>query len=116
MMNLKNTLPVVWHDSTDTIIKPIESTALVNILKTLKYDVVFDLTKNVGHMPSPDIAEKCYKAMRARTRELYPQQVNLRSNRPDPTFNRVDWVQVYQPFNSGNEHAMFLRHGLGRSS
>lgn len=114
LMNLKNTLPVVWHDSADTIIKPAESTALVNILKTLKYDVVFEQTKNIGHMPSPDIAEKCYQLMRARTRELYPQQVNLRSNRPDPTFNRVDWLQVYQPFNSGAEHAMFLRHGTGK--
>jgi poly(3-hydroxybutyrate) depolymerase len=114
MMNLKNTLSVVWHDSSDTIIKPAESTALVNILKNLKYDVVYDLTKNVGHMPTPEIAEKCYKLMRARTRELYPQQVNLRSNRPDPTFNRVDWLQVYQPFNGGKEHAMFLRHGSGK--
>lgn len=114
MMNLKNTLCVVWHDSSDTIIKPAESTALVNILKTLKYDVVYEQTRNVGHMPTPEIAEKCYKLMRARTRELYPQQVNLRSNRPDPTFNRVDWVQVYQPFNAGREHAMYLRRGTGK--
>jgi poly(3-hydroxybutyrate) depolymerase len=114
LMNLKNTLPIIWHDSTDIIIKPAESTALVNILKTLKYDYDYEQTKNVGHTPTPDIAEKCYKLMRARSRELYPQQVNLRSNRPDPSFNRVDWLQVYQPFNSGAEHELLLRHGTGK--
>jgi hypothetical protein len=52
--------------------------------------------------------------MRARTRALYPQQVNLRSTRPDPTFNRVDWVQVYQPINAGLEKPLFLNHGSGK--
>ncbi len=114
VMNLKNTLPVVWHDQSDTIIKFDQSTAIVNILKSLKYDVVFEITKTAGHNIPPDIAEKCYKTMRARTRDLYPQQVNLRSTRPDPTFNRIDWLQVYQPLNSGPERSLTLRHGTGK--
>jgi hypothetical protein len=52
--------------------------------------------------------------MRQRVRELYPQQVNLRSNRPDPTFNRLDWVQVYQPISSGKEISYLLRRGAGK--
>jgi hypothetical protein len=52
--------------------------------------------------------------MRGRKRALYPQQVNLRSNRPDPIFNRVDWVQVYQPLSTGKEKSYFLRRGTGK--
>jgi hypothetical protein len=75
---------------------------------------VFEQTKTGEHAPGPEIAEKCYKAMRARQRTLYPQQVNLRSTRPDPTFNRVDWVQVYQPLSAGLEKPLFLNHGSGK--
>ena len=114
LMNLKNTLPVIWHDTTDKVIPPGHATALVNILKTMKYEVVFEQTKNLGHAPSADVAEKVYATMRGRTRELYPQQVNLRSTRPDPTFNRVDWLQVYQPLDPGKERSMILRRGTGR--
>jgi hypothetical protein len=113
-MNLRNTLPVVWHDSTDKVIPPGHSGALVSLLKNLKYDVVFEQTRNVGHAPTPEIAEKCYTTMRARTREVYPKQVNLRSTRPDPTFNRVDWVQVDQPLSAGAERGLVLRHGSGK--
>jgi predicted esterase len=114
LLNLKNTLPVVWSDTTDKIVPPTQSSALVTILKNFKYEVVFEQTKTLGHAPSPEIAEKCYQAMRGRTRNLYPQQVNLRSTRPDPTFNRVDWVQVYQPLDAGKERSLMLRRGTGR--
>lgn len=113
MFNLKNTLPVVWADSSDKVIKPEQSTALVNILRNFKYDVQLEMTKTTGHNPPPDTVEKCYQAMRARQRVLYPQQVNLRSTRPDPTFNRIDWVQVYQPLTSGPETRHRLRRGTG---
>jgi hypothetical protein len=113
-MNLRNTLPVVWHDTTDQVIPPGHSAALVTLLKNLKYEVVFEQTHNVGHAPTPEIAEKCYATLRARTREVYPRQVNLRSTRPDPTFNRVDWVQVDQPLSSGKEKGLQLRHGSGK--
>jgi hypothetical protein len=114
LLNLKNVLPVVWHDTTDKVIVSNQSAAIVGILRNFKYDVVYEETRNLGHVPSPQIAEKCYQAMRARERNIYPQQVNLRSNRPDPTFNRIDWVQVYQPLSSGKETAYVLRRGSGK--
>jgi hypothetical protein len=114
MLNLKNVLPVVWHDSDDKVIPPAQSGALVSILRNLKMDVVFEQTRNVGHVPSGQIMEKCYAAMRARTRDLYPKQVSIRSTRPDPTFNRVDWVQVYQPLEAGAERQMLMRSGTGK--
>ncbi|HEY7116231.1 MAG TPA: hypothetical protein VH475_06585 [Tepidisphaeraceae bacterium] len=114
LLNLRNTLPVVWADTTDKVINSNQSGALVSILKNFKYEVIFEQTRNLGHIPSPEIAEKCYREMRARARPLYPQQANLRSNRPDPTFNRVDWMQVYQPVNAGKEHSYLLRKGSGK--
>jgi hypothetical protein len=114
MMNLRNTLPVVWHDANDDIIKIGHATALVNLLKQHKYDVVFEQTKQLGHVPPPQIVEKLYTTMRGRQRELYPKQVSVRSSRPDPTFNRVDWVQLYQPLTPGDEHSFFLRRGSGK--
>src|SRR5258705_9884592 len=41
-------------------------------------------------------------------------KVNLRSTRPDPTFNRVDWVKVDQPLAAGAERGLVLRHGSGK--
>jgi hypothetical protein len=38
----------------------------------------------------------------------------LRSTRPDPTFNRVDWVQVYQPLEAGPERHLMMRRGTGK--
>lgn len=114
LLNLKNTLSVAWHDTMDKVIPFNQSGAIVAVLKNMKYDVVFEQTKTGEHAPGAEIAEKCYKAMRARQRELYPQQVNLRSTRPDPTFNRVDWVQVYQPISAGLEKPLFLNHGSGK--
>jgi predicted esterase len=114
LLNLKNILCVVWADTTDKIINSNQSAAIVGILRNMKYDVDFDLTRKFGHTPTPEIAEKCYQTMRARKRALYPQQVNLRSNRPDPIFNRIDWVQVYQPLSTGKEKSYFLRRGTGK--
>jgi len=113
LMNLRNTLPVVWHDTTDKVINSGHSGALVSVLKNFKYEVVFEQTRNVGHVPTAEVVEKLYAAARGRVRELYPKQVNLRSTRPDPTFNRVDWVQVYQPLLPGKEKRMNLRRGTG---
>ena len=52
-------------DTTDKIINSNQSGAIVGILRNMKYDVDFDLTRNVGHTPTPEIAEKCYQTMRA---------------------------------------------------
>ncbi len=114
LLNLRNILPVVWADTTDKIINSNQSGAIVSVLKNFKYDVVFEQTRNMGHVPTPDMVEKCYVTLRGRTRELYPKQVNLRSTRPDPTFNRIDWLQVYQPLTPGAEKHLTLRKGTGQ--
>jgi hypothetical protein len=75
--------------------------------------VYYEETKGVGHVPSAAIADQCYAKMRARSRELYPAHVSLQSTRPDTMFNRIDWVQVYQPMNSGKESKIFFSRGSG---
>jgi hypothetical protein len=35
----------------------------------------------------------------------------LQSNRPDSLFNRVDWVQVYQPLRPGKEQRLMVKGG-----
>jgi hypothetical protein len=59
------------------------------------------------------LAEQMYQKMRARSRELYPKEVVLGSNRPDSLFNRADWLQVYQPLTPGPSRSAPLRHGSG---
>jgi hypothetical protein len=51
--------------------------------------------------------------MRSRTRELYPQEILFQSNRMDTAYNRIDWLQVYQPLNAGEEQRLLLQHGTG---
>ena len=96
LLNLRNTLPVVWHDADDPVLKVDFSRTLVKLLREAKVDVEYDETKGVGHAPSAEIADRAYEKMRARTRELYPAQVSIQSNRPEPIYNRLDWVQVWQ--------------------
>jgi len=79
----------------------------------LKVDVDYTETKNVGHTPTDQIAQSAYDKLRARTRELYPRQVFLQSNRPDTMFNRIDWLQIYQPMRGGDEKKLFFRRGTG---
>jgi hypothetical protein len=109
LMNLRNVLPVVWHDLNDPVLKVRASQSLVEPLRRMKLDVVYEQTKGVGHAPTPEIAERAYQAMRARQRRLWPQQVSLQSNRPDTIFNRSDWVQVYQSIRPGPERRLVMR-------
>jgi hypothetical protein len=51
--------------------------------------------------------------MRERVRNLYPPAVSLQSNRPDTMFNRNDWLQIYQPIDTGKEHKALWQHGSG---
>lgn len=111
LINLRNVLPVVWHDADDDVIPVARSQAIVKALRNLKLDVEYDETKGVGHAPTPQVAEAAYEKMRARRRDLYPVQVWLQSNRPDTQFNRVDWVQVYQPLRPGREQRLLIRGG-----
>ena len=112
-MNLRNVLAVVWHDSTDKVIKVDASRALVRILRQMKIDVDYEETKGVGHVPTDEIVHRAYEKMSARTRDLYPRRITLQSNRPDSIFNRIDWVQIYQPMNAGDEHWMIVSRGRG---
>jgi pimeloyl-ACP methyl ester carboxylesterase len=114
LINLRNVLPVVWHDVNDDAIPVARVRSLVNAIKKLKLDVDYEETKGVGHTPTEQIADSAYTKMRARVRDLYPKQVWLQSNRPDTLFNRVDWVQVYQSTNPGKEQRFLLRRGTGQ--
>ncbi len=111
--NLCNTLSVVWHDASDTVVKPEYSRELVKLLKIYKYDVDYEETTNLGHSPPADLVERQYQKMRGRTRELYPRQVVLASNRPEAMFNRNDWVQEYQMLNAGPDEKLRIVRGSG---
>jgi len=111
--NLRNVLPVVWADSEDNMIPVSQSRALVNELRILHYDVDYEETNGVGHVPTQAIYDRLYRQMRARVRDLYPSQVSIQSDRPDTMFNRIDWVQVYQEVETGPEQELHLSHGTG---
>lgn len=113
LVNLRNVLPVVWADSDDRIVPSEESGDLVSALRKLKIDVDFTLTHGVGHAPPPNLVASRYQKMRARSRLLYPRHVSLQSNRAEPIFNRVDWVQVYQELDPGPDHEIRLARGTG---
>ncbi|QOV88485.1 carboxylesterase family protein [Humisphaera borealis] len=113
IINLKNVLPVVWHDADDTVVKVEASRGIVKAMRIQKVDVEYDETKGIGHAPDAATAERAYQKMRARVRELYPKSVALQSNRPDTMFNRNDWLQVYQAIDPGEEHKAVLRYGSG---
>ena len=90
--------------------------SIVKALRGLKIDVEFEETKNIGHAPTAAIADEIYDKMRARTRELYPRELSLQSNRPDTLFNRNDWVQIWQPITPGKDRRLYFRHGTGYMS
>jgi hypothetical protein len=112
-MNLRNVLPVAWHDTTDEIIKIDAARALVKVLRDQKVKVEFNETNGVGHVPTDAIVEDGYKKMRAATRDLYPTSVAIQSNRNETMFNRNDWVQIYQPLNPGPEQRLLISRGSG---
>ncbi len=113
LMNLRNVLPVVWHDVDDEVLKVNFSRQIVKAIRGLKLDVDYEETKGLGHAPGADVAERAYGKMIARVRDIYPPEVYLQSNRPDVVFNRVDWVQVYQPLSPGKEQRLLFHHGTG---
>lgn len=70
LVNLRNLLPVVWHDDDDQVIKVDSSKSIVKALRGLKIDVEFEETKNLGHAPTPAIADELYDKMRVHSRAL----------------------------------------------
>jgi hypothetical protein len=113
VMCLRNVLAVSWHDEADRLIPIGSARRLVRVLKQMKVPIEFEETKDLGHVPSDSIVQKCYEKMRARVRELYPKQVALQSNRPDTLFNRNDWVQIYQPLKPGEDRRLYFQRGSG---
>ncbi len=113
LVNLRNTLPVVWHDALDPAINVNFARSIVKAMRDLKLDVEYDETKGLGHAPTPEIVDRAYDKMRGRNRELYPQQIMMSSNRPDPIFNRLDWLQVWQAIDPGPDQRLLFRHGSG---
>ena len=113
LMNLRNVLPVVWHDDDDKVVKVNFSKSLVTELKRLKIDVDFSETKGVGHYPTPEIVEAAYQKMRQHARNLYPPEVWIQTSRPDVMFNRSDWVQIYQELNPGKTGRLFFPRSSG---
>ena len=113
LMGLRNVLPVVWQDSDDQVIPPQANRAVVRVLRDMKFDVQYIETKNVGHVPPPQIIAQVCDAMRARTRELYPHEVLIQTNKPETAFNRADWAQIYQPLRPGQEQRLRITHGTG---
>lgn len=113
LMNLRNTLPVIWHDEVDNTIKIGFARSLVTELQRMKIEVDFDQTRGIGHQPSDQIIERDYRKMLARVRPLYPSQVWLQTDRPDVPFNRIDWVQIYQQLATGKERHVYFRRGTG---
>lgn len=99
--NLLNVFCIVWHDTTDDIVKVNESREIVQYLQKLEVPVDYSETSGLGHQPPPQIVEQQYAKMRAHQRDLYPAKVYLQSNSPDSIYNRNDWVQIYQPIFSG---------------
>lgn len=113
LMNLRNVLPVVWHDTHDEVI-PIDSArSIVRAIRGLKLDIQYYETKNLGHAVPPQVLANVVETLRARRRELYPKEVLLQSNKPETIFNRADWVQIYQPMRPGDERKQLLGRGTG---
>jgi hypothetical protein len=111
LQNLLNTPPIVWADADDKIVRPDQSRAIVRVLKGLKVDVDYQETKGMGHTPDAATLEDRYQHMRSHVRELYPKQLRMQSTRPEVVFNRVDWVQMWQPTAPGAEHHIPIRRG-----
>ncbi len=113
LMSLRNILPVVWDDSADEVNPVASSRAIVQAIRGMKFDIDYTETKNLGHVPPPQVINQVCDKMRARVRELYPKEVFIQSNKPEAVFNRADWVQIYQPIRPGPEQRLRLAHGSG---
>jgi hypothetical protein len=111
LRNLRNTLPIVWHDANDEVIKPDLSRQIVRALRGLKIDVDYEETKSLGHRPPAQLVEKMYAKARNLTRPLYPKEVLLQSNRPDAIYNRIDWLQIDMPTRPGDEKRLYFTLG-----
>lgn len=109
LTDLHNLLVVQWNDTDDKVARPEASRNIAEILHRLKIDDDYIATRNIGHDPTSGILEDCYEKLLSRRRELYPRQIELESNRPETQFNRIDWLQIYQPLDGGEEKRIFFK-------
>jgi len=112
-MNLRNTLPVFWHDDADSVLKVNFSKTVANELHSLKVEADFIETQKMGHQPTAELVQSSYQKMTGHVRDLYPHQVWVQTDRPDVIFNRVDWVQIYQQLSTGKPMKMFFPRTSG---
>lgn len=111
LINLRNTLPVVWHDRDDPAVPVKASRDLVAVLRQNRIDVLYEETRGVGHIPGPELDQRLFTQMTGRTKDPFPRVVSLRSNRMDLAFLRNDWVQVWEPADPGQETRHVFRWG-----
>jgi hypothetical protein len=109
--DLSNVNVVMWADASDDVIPVDDSRSLVRYFKTLNRTVDYTETKDLGHAPSQPILDEEYNKLRSTRRTLYPKQVYIESNSPDTIYNRVDWLQIYQPLNSGQTLKLLFAFG-----
>ena len=111
--NLRNVLTVVWHDPADPNIPVAGSRQMVELARRQQCPVEYEESSGVDHTPTDAIAERLYQKMRARTRQLYPRELGLSSNRREAIFNRADWLQVFDLHDTGGERRYLMRVGSG---
>jgi hypothetical protein len=111
MGNLQNIFTVVWSDASDDVVKVDESREIVRYLRSMKYDVDYTETRDLGHEPSATVLDEEYQKLRGRQRELYPKQVYLQSNNFDTILNRADWIQIYQALAPGEQAKVQFSRG-----
>ena len=70
-------------------------------MRGLKINVEYDETKKSATSPTPAPRSRAYTKMRARRARALPDQGDAPVEPPDTMFNRLDWVQVWQPAEPG---------------
>lgn len=111
LIDLRNTLPVVWNDVDDKAVRIEMARSMINALRGQKIDVDYQQTRGNGHDPTDAIVDERYQKMRATKRMLYPKRVSLQSDRPETQFNRDDWIQIWQEAAPGTDRRLLLRNG-----
>ncbi len=112
-LNLRNLGVVMWQDLDDPLVPVNPTRELMASLKRLKIDVDYLQTRGMGHTPTAVVAEDRYAAMRKRVKELYPKHVTVQTDRPDPEYCRVEWLEITDVLNPMGERRLIPKHGSG---
>ena len=114
VMNLRNTLPVIWQDDDDPVASVGAARQIVDAMRRLSCDVDYEQTHSLGHVPSPALIDERYDTMLKRVRDLYPRRITLQSDRIEPVYNRLDWIRIDQWLQPGKQRRLLLEDGSGR--